>query len=117
MKYCPKKMRTPALPFCINGLFSCTKICELDSMVESLIVVTNCETASPVVKKHFENLKQCNADVLTWKTKDINEENINEDQQSLYVTKYLDKKQEKKSPFFLRYRSKLDMFLASETYT
>ena len=62
--------------FWISALFSVSTFDQLESIMESIIAITNCENSSRFVKQHFENMKLCTDLDINRVTADMVNENI-----------------------------------------
>ena len=92
---------------------------QLESVIDSIIAVTNCERTSLFVKQHFDKLKHisdnpdlncsCNSPV------GASERNLTYED-FLDASKYVDEKQELNSLFYSYFQKKLDNFQQSKIY-
>ena len=60
-KYYKRAYRSVAM-FWVNGLFSVTTFNQLESVIDSIIAVTNCERTSLFVKQNFDRLQHSSGD-------------------------------------------------------
>ena len=107
--------------FWISALFSVSTFDQLESIMESITAITNCENSSRFVKQHFENIKHCTDLDINRVTADMVNENISNissspEEDFFYASKGTDEKQELNSPFYLHFTKKLNNFLQSENY-
>ena len=114
-KYYKRAYRNVAL-FWIGKLFSVSTFDQLDSVMESIIVVTNCENSSGFVKNHFEKLKHgIVLDVNYFPHEFVSESNSKIQNEDFHTaSKYTDEKQETNSPFYLHFTKKLNQFLQTD---
>ena len=86
--------------------------------MESIIVVTNCEKSSPLVKEHFEKLheKSKKYDFSPTLLLENDPETNNHHKEYVFPSKTVDQQQELSSPSYLHYKDMSDNFLKSQLY-
>ena len=86
--------------------------------MESIIVVTNCEKSSPLVKEHFENLheKSKKYDFSPTLLLENDPETNNHHKEYVFASKTVDQQQELSSSFYLHYKDMSDNFLKFQLY-
>ena len=112
-----KKHKKEAM-YWISVLFSCLTFDELENVVESLIVILNCEKTSTLVKEHFERLRQKQLQHYLPPFDDEESENaeVFEHDDFSYATAATDQKQELNSKFYVYFNQQLHNFVSSETF-
>ena len=88
-------------------------------MIESLIVILNCENTSILVKEHFERLrqKQLRHYLPTSDDEESEDVEIFEHDDFSYTTAATDQKQELNSKFYIHFNRKLHNFVLSEAFS
>ena len=116
MKYYKRHHKTVAM-FWIALLFSCDTLAELDSTMESIIAVTNCETMSLYVQNHFNQLHQQikqHKNIEELANISLKSSSVRDDY--LFTSKAMDDKQELNSPFYLHFKQKLENYRQSDVF-
>ena len=116
MKYYNRHHKTVAM-FWIALLFSCDTLTELDSTMESIIAVTNCETMSLYVQNHFNQLHQQikqHKNIEELANLFLKSSSVRDDY--LFTSKAMDDKQELNSPFYLHFKQKLENYRQSDVF-
>ena len=116
MKYYNRHHKTVTM-FWIALLLSSDTLAKLESTMESIIAVTNCETMSLYVQNHFNQLHQQikqhkNIEELT--NLSIKSSSVNDDY--LFTSRTMDDKQELNSPFYLQVKQKLENCCQSDVF-
>ena len=110
-----KKHKKEAM-YWISVLFNCSTFDELENVIESLVIILNCENTSILVKKHFERLRQKQLQLCLPPSDDEGFEDVEvfEHDDFSYATVATDQKQELNSKFFIYFNQQLHNFVSSQ---
>ena len=117
-KHYAKRFRKEAM-YWISLIFSSSTLDELKQVVQSVIVLLNCETTSNLVKMHFEHLQEkalLQNSLPPWNKCVSEDQDLVASDDYLATSKVVDDKQELNSPFYCHAKKELNAFISSETF-